>query len=63
MEVTMEERTKIIRQKHNQQCNGCFKFQIGACCGIQYYLNGKGGQLCSDGKKIYDAIPRGKADE
>lgn len=58
--MTTEERQKIIKQKHRQQCDGCFKFQIGACCGIQYYIGGIGGQLCSEGKKIYDNIPKGE---
>ena len=59
--MTIEERSKIIKQKLKQQCDGCFKFQIGVCCGIQYYFGGVGGQLCPEGKKIYDNIP--KADE
>ncbi len=59
-EITMEERTKIIKQKHHQQCDGCFKFQIGACRGIQYYFGGIGGQLCNEAKKIYDSIPKAK---
>lgn len=56
--MELEERTKIIKQKHHHQCDGCFKFQIGACCGIQYYLGGIGGQLCEEGKKIYDSIQK-----
>lgn len=56
--MTIEERSKIIKQKHQQQCDGCFKFQIGACCGIQYYLGGISGQLCTEGKNIYDNIPK-----
>ena len=56
--MTIEERSKIIKQKHHQQCDSCFKFQIGVCCGIQYYLGGVGGQICPEGKKIYDSIPK-----
>ena len=56
--MTIDERLKIIRQKHNQQCDGCYKFQIGACHGIRYYVGGKfGDKICPEGKKIYDSIP------